>query len=214
MSTTIMQRGYRFVYRETVPGLPPIVESWGIERVAAFIYLVDFYRRKSQKYVKGYTLVSAVGNIQYELGECDKPTYRDIDRLVNLLVPYDQEGIDCVWMVDFKQALDLAENMLIKKVAEKEAPIRVFDQDLLPPRWYSRPTEEVYEKEEKDKADLIRKVAGEGAKIIHIWFPDYGVLPCSVLKETASCVWVTAYFKNKPIFENRRMMRSTMRVFD
>lgn len=212
--TTITQKGYDFVYRTTVPGQQPIVETWSIERVAGFLFLIEFHRQRSQKYVKGYTLTAAVGNIQYELGEFDKETYRDIDKLTRLLTKYSGEMLENMWLSEFNKGVDLAERVLKEKVANAEKPLEILGTVHPATRFYSRPTREEYETiQAKENAELA-KIAGEDARIVRVWFPEVGILPCKVLKETASCLWVDAYANGKCLYSNRRLLKNTARIFE
>lgn len=211
---TITQKGYEFVYRNTIPGQTPICEIWSIERVAGFLFLIEFHRQRSQKYVKGYTLTAAVGTIQYELGEFDKETYRDIDKLTRLLNKYTGDMLGNMWMTNFDKGVDNAERLLKEKVEDVEKPIEILGTVQPGERFYTRPTKEEYEEiQEKEKEELDR-IAGKDSRIVRVWFPDMGILPCKVLKETNSCFWVDAYCNGKRLYTNRRLLKNTARVFE
>lgn len=211
---TITQNGYNFVYRAPVPGQSPRVEEWGIERVGAFVFLVEFYRINSQKYVGKYTLVAAVGSIQYELDGFDKDTNRDIDKLTRLLMPYTTPELKIMWYTQFNKALDMAERMLKEKVADLEAPYEVAGNIFTPKPFYQRMSKADYD--EKVKADMEAARTAVGATIddvlMRIWFHDYGTLLCKVTKETNSYIWVDGFAGGEQVVSNTRIRKDSSKI--
>lgn len=211
---TITQNGFKFIYRAPRPSMSPLIEEWDIERVGAFVFLVEFYRISSQKYVGKYTLVAAVGSIQYELDGFDKETNRDIDKLTRLMLPYTQAPLSYMWNTQFNKALDLAERMIREKVSELQAPVESMGRTITPRRFYSRPTEEEYiTRLEAERSAAMEAVgASSPEEVVRVWFSDYGSLMCRIVKETNSFVWVDGYDNGRKVIDSTRIRKDSSRV--
>lgn len=209
---TITQTGYDFIYRQRVSGRLPIVETWGIERVAAYMFLIEFYRVRSQRYVGSFTFVSRVGNIQYELSECDKETNHDLDKLTKVLLPYTSDDLCTMWYTSFDMALNMAEKMIKEKIALAEEPYEMLGQKITPPRFLTRPTREEYEAREKEEQEKMGDApAGVGATI-RVLFYNLGIIPCRIVRETDSWYWVDGYVDGEVAVANARVKKGTSRI--
>lgn len=203
--TTITQNGYTFIYRTKRPGQLPVVETWDIERVAAFIFLVEFHRLRSQRTKKGFTFVSAYGSIQYELEDCDRATYHDIDRLTKLLLPYTGDDLCTVFYTTFEKGLDLGERMLKSKVQEFE--------DENSSSFYTRLSKQEYEEQAAAQQQQVQAcVPVSTGKTIQVWFQAYGIIPCVVVRETNSFYWVNGFSGGNQVVEGARVKKGTSRI--
>ena len=209
---TITQTGYEFVYRQRVAGGLPIVETWDIERVAAYIFLIEFYRVRSQRYVGKFTFVARVGNIQYELEGFDRETNRDIDKLTKLLLPYTTDELCIMWYTSFPKALDMATRMLKEKIASLEEPYEMLGRTVVPPRVMTRPTKEEYEARETAERRRIEEENKVPAGMLRVWFERYGVITCKIVRETACWYWVDGYSDGMVVVSNARVKKGTDRI--
>lgn len=154
-------------------------ETWGIERLAAFMSYHYTLNTCARKYMKGATFVPAVGAIQYSCEGFDQPTSRDIDKLTAYLVPrlcafYSDPTKQGYLGRPLPQVLDDVEALAKEWVANEETPFEAFGQVTPRPRFYSRPTREEYDeelrlKEEKSKLmwDRFRDVLNSGKAAGH-----------------------------------------------
>lgn len=213
--TTITQNGYEFIYRNKVQGQPPVVETWGIERVSAFIFLIEFYRLNSQRYMDSLTLVSAYGSIQYELEEFDKVTYHDVDKLSKLLMPYTSDELRIMWYTSFDKALGQAERMIKERIEREEADTEVFGEIIPGESFLSRPSKEVYDLIAEKQREALRDLAeSSDSAVLKVWFAAHGIIPCVVVKETNSWYWVDGYKDGEKVVTNSRVKKGTSRIIE
>lgn len=211
--TTITQNGYNFIYRNTRRGQLPVVETWSVERVAAFIFLVEFHRRRTYRCVHNFTFVSRYGSIQYELEEFDTPTFHDVDKLTKILLPYIDNEFCTMFYTSFDKGLDLAEKILRDKVSSKEAPQTVMGVSYEPARFYERPTREEYEeKAYQEQQALQSQVSDFEGKTIKVWFYNYGIIPCVVTRESNCYYWVNGFLGDTQVIEGARIKKGTSRI--
>ena len=212
--TTITQDGYDFIYRTKRPGHLPVVETWGIERVAAFIFLVEFHRRRSESVKQGYTYTSAYGSIQYELEGFDTPTFQDIDKLTKILLPYIDNDLCSIFYTTFEKGLDLGEAMLKEKVRDLEEVQVIRGEEVVPDSYYSRPTRQEYEaKHNEEQVELLKEVPeSTPGEVIKVQFQAYGIIPCTIIRETASFYYVEGLVNGKKIIQNTRIKKGTSRI--
>lgn len=211
--TTITQIGYDFIYRNTRRGNLPVVETWSIERVAAFIFLVEFHRKRTYRCVHNFTFVSKYGSIQYELEDFDTPTFRDVDKLTKILLPYIDNEFCTMFYTSFDKGLDLAEKMLKDKVASLETPCSIGEEEYIPPCFYTRPTRQEYEEaSHKEQQSLKDKVPKGDSKTIKVWFYNHGIIPCVVIRESPCYYWVDGFVGDTRIVENARVRKGTSRI--
>lgn len=170
---TFTQRGADFIVHDSSDKTIKD-ETWGIERLAAFMSYHYTLNTCARKYVKGATFVPAVGAIQYSCEGFDQPTSRDIDKLTAYLVPklctfYSDPTKQGYLGRPLRQVLDDVEALAKEYVSSEEAPVEVFGKTVTPKPFYSRPTRAEYEeelrlKEEKSKLmwDRFRAVLDSG----------------------------------------------------
>lgn len=159
---TITQHGADFIVHDSSDKTIKD-ETWGIERLAAFMSYHYTLNTCARNYRKGATFVPAVGAIQYSCEGFDQATSRDIDKLTSYLVPK-----LCSYYWDptkqgylgrpLRIVLDDVEALAKEWVESEEAPFEAFGQVSERPRFYSRPTREEYDEELKlreDKSKLM-----------------------------------------------------------
>lgn len=222
--TTITQNGYDFIYRTKRSGQAPVVENWGIERVAAFIFLVEFHRLRSQRCIRNFTFVSRYGSIQYELENFDHATYRDVDKLTKILLPYTDDKLCTIFYTSFEKGLDLGEHILKEKVSHVEEYYNALDDSTSETRFYTRPTREEYEKIGKSVQEELKsnssnsssnpKVSDSKGKPIKVWFQAYGITPCVIVRETKSFYWVDGFVGEQQVVEGVRIKKGTSRIIN
>lgn len=209
--TTITQNGYDFIYRTKLTGQQPILESWSIERVAAFVFLVEFYRQRSQRYVGSFTFVSRVGSIPYELLEFDRETNRDVDKLTKLLLPYTSDELCVMWYTSLPEALDMAEKLLRERVSREEEDVVVFGGQTVKQRFLERPTREEYESRFKaDFEGILPDIQPD--QVMLIKFDDLGIVPCIKIRETPRYIFVDGFLKGKQVVFGSRVGKGSARI--
>ena len=82
----LIQTGYNFRYTATTGG-NVIDEEWGIERVAAYMCIVEANRMLSQRYEKYRTYCSRIGMTLYDVEFLDSATKVDLNTLINKFLP-------------------------------------------------------------------------------------------------------------------------------
>lgn len=225
---TITQDGYNFIYRSKRVGELPVTETWGIERVAAFVFLIEFHRIRSQRYKKAMTFVSSYGRIQYELLDFDQDSNHDINKLTGLLANYVDGENSYVFYTSFDKALNIAEDMIKEKIKDKEAPMTIMGKEYKPPRFLSRPTEEEYKQVETVAIDKIKEQVSTNTEVgevkagtymkpgstIKVWFVHYGIIPCIIKRETDKSFFVDGFVNGKQVVTNARIAKGTGRIIE
>lgn len=225
---TITQDGFNFIYRSKRVGELPVTETWGIERVAAFVFLIEFHRIRSQRYKKAMTFVSSYGRIQYELIDFDGDSNHDINKLTGLLANYIDGENSYVFYTSFGKALDIAEEMIKEKIKDKEAPMTIMGKEYKPPRFLSRPTEEEYKKSETTAMDKLKEQTSIDVEVgevksgtymkpgstIKVWFVHYGIIPCIIKRETPKYVIVDGFVNGKQVVTGARIRKGTGRIIE
>lgn len=157
MGTQIKQNGYDFTYIFTYNGQAPVVETWSLERVAGYMYLVEMHRQHSQKYTKDRTYMNRYGSQVYVFDnlEFDAPTNKDIDRIVKQVNKNISDSkLQEFWLMPtWKDALDSMEKFIKEMIASAEKSVEVMGSTYTPPKFLSRMSEEEY----KVKAEEERK---------------------------------------------------------
>lgn len=159
----ITQQGFNFLYVDKKPGIEPIKEEWSIERVAAFLYFVDYQRMQSMKYTKGRTWTNKFGNLSYvfdTMDGFDDVSYKEITKIIKTLPNYlTATDFDILWLQsDLKPALDWLEDKIKEMIKKEEAPVQVFGKTITPKSFHVRPTEAEYEviTEERTKSVAVK----------------------------------------------------------
>lgn len=211
---TITQQGTDFLYRNKRTGEQPIVETWGIERVAGFLFLIEWHRMRSQRYVKSFVFVAAAGQINYELVDFDLATNRDINKLTKLLVPYSGDEVGQIFYTTFDKGLDIAEELLKNKIKASEGTIMHLGKEIPLPKILTRPTREEYEAADlAQKQELMLQEANTvPGTVIKVWFANHGVLPCKIVDETSTWLFVDVYLNNQCIEKKCRIKKGSSRV--
>lgn len=175
---TITQRGADFIVHDSSDKSIKD-ETWGIERLAAFMAYHYTLNTCARKYVKGATFVPAVGAIQYTCEGFDEPTSRDIDKLTAYLVPklcsfYSDPTKQGYLGRPLPKVLDDVEALAKEWVESEEKPFEAFGKTVTPKRFYSRATREEYDeelrlREEQSKLmwDRFRDVLNSGKAAGH-----------------------------------------------
>lgn len=147
----IMQDGFDFQFR-TTENYQKIVQTWSIERVAAYMSMIHVVQVRYTKYYSHITYCPRLGMTYYELQNTDPPTNKDLNKLTAYMSCYLfsklDEGSDLL-SAPLPDVLDKLEAILKQHVADSEAPLQVLGQVYNPPKFYSRPSREVYEAERK-----------------------------------------------------------------
>lgn len=143
----IMQDGFDFQFK-TTENYQRIVQTWSIERVAAYMSVIHVVQVRYTKYYSHITYCPRLGMTYYELQNTDPPTNKDLNKLTAYMSCYLfgklEEGSD-ILSAPLPEVLDKLEAILKKHVEEAEAPLNVLGQIYTPPKYYSRPSREVYE---------------------------------------------------------------------
>lgn len=210
---TITQNGYDFIYRSKRAGQQPVVETWGIERVAGFLFLVEWHRTRSQKYVSKFTLVSKLGAISYELEEFDKDTNHDVDKLSKLLLPYTGTEVESIFYTTFDKGLDLAEKLLKEKVKAPQEPVVAFGREFSLPALLTRPAREEYEAADLAKRQemMSAEVNNLDGVILKVWFAKHGVLPCRVVDQDDKRYTIDVYLDGS-VIDRCKVQKNSSRV--
>lgn len=213
---TITQLGHKFRYRKKENGSPAIVETWDIERVAAFMFVIELHRLISQRYLGRLTFINHIGATDYQLTEFDKETNRDLNKLFGLLSSYTEPPLSYQFYTSFDKALDLADSYIRDAVKRAEEPVEIRGVVHERPRFLERPSEEEYEQEMLEKgSDAIKQAKEEDpTKVITCYFEHYGVLPCIIVHETPKSYFVDAYLKNEKIFEKSKIDKNSSRYIE
>ena len=145
----IQQDGFEFIYRST-ENYQRIVQRWSIERVAAYMTVIHVVQVRYTKYYSHITYCPKLGMTFYELQNTDEATNRDIDKLTSYLSAYLSRELDngsTILSAPLPDVLDTLEQKLKNHVQASEEPINVLGQMYTPPKFYSRPSKEVYDAE-------------------------------------------------------------------
>ena len=143
----IQQDGFDFIYRAT-ENYQRIVQRWSIERVAAYMSVIHVVQTKYTRYFSHITYCPKLGMTFYELQNTDEATNRDIDKLTSYMSSYLYRELDKgnpILSAPLPIVLDKLEQQLKDYVVTNEQPINVLGQMYTPPKFYSRPTQEVYD---------------------------------------------------------------------
>lgn len=143
----IQQDGFDFIYRAT-ENYQRIVQRWSIERVAAYMSVIHVVQTKYTRYFSHITYCPKLGMTYYELQNTDEATNRDIDKLTSYMSSYLYRELDKgnpILSAPLPIVLDKLEQQLKDYVVTNEQPINVLGQMYTPPKFYSRPTREVYD---------------------------------------------------------------------
>lgn len=200
MATTIRQNGFEFTYIHKVQGSLPEVESWEIERVASFMFLIEFHRARSQKYSKGRTYINKYGRIQYELEDIDDNTNKDLDLMTKRLgtLISSEEQYNQLWVMEFAKALDYLEALLKSYISDRNTPVEVMGKSVVIGTEFVRATKDEYDtllaaqraadeeeaqrlKEKRAKAVTPGVVPVTTGQTIKFDFIKHGVLECEVI---------------------------------
>ena len=158
----IQQDGFDFIYKST-ENYQKIVQRWSIERVAAYMSVIHVVQVKYTKYYSRITYCPKLGMTFYELQNTDEATNRDIDKLTSYLSSYLFRELDAgsdIISAPLPQVLDKLEAHLKEHVRKSEEPVEVLGQLYNPPKFYSRPSKEVYDAErERAEAEANERKA-------------------------------------------------------
>lgn len=231
MATTIIQNGFDFTYVHKVPGSLPEVAAWDIERVASFMFLVEFHRVNSQRYVKGRTCINRYGRIQYELEEVDDASYKTIDLMtkrLNTLVSSDEQCNE-LWVMEFTKGLDYLEATLKSYITDSNAPVEIMGKPAVIGTEFKRPSKEEYDtllaekraKEEEEAKRLKEKrsktltpgvVPVTTGQTIRFDFIKHGVLDCEVIGIVGRSYICKVYKNGVCIDDACKIGRSSKRI--
>lgn len=231
MATTIRQNGFDFTYIHKVPGSLPEVESWSVERVASFMFLVEFHRVNSQRYVKGRTCINRYGRIQYELEEVDEATYKDIDlmtRRLNTLVS-SEEQCNELWVMEFTKGLDYLEDTLKAYITDSRTLVEVMGKPVVLDTEFTRPSKEEYDNllaekraQEEEEAKRLKEkraktvtpgiVPVTTGQTIKFDFIKHGVLECEVIGIVGRSYICKVYKNGVCIDDACKIGRSSKRI--
>jgi len=211
---SIIQLGHLFQYKNKEPGATTIIETWEIERVAAFMFVVELNRQISQRYVSGLTFVNKIGAIQYQLLDFDKATNKDLNKLTALLSEYLEPPKTFQFHTTFLKGIDLAEKLIREAVERYEEPVVIRQVSYPRQRFLSRPTEEEYEKlvksrgsEETEKARAV-----DPGSVLMVYFNGWGVIPCIVNEEKPKYFFVDGYLRNRKVVEGFRLSKDSNNI--
>lgn len=180
----IMQNGYTFTYVNKVTGKPTVQQEWSVERVAAFMFLVEFHRTHSQRYIKDYTLMNKYASKAYVFDsmEFDEKTFKDLNKMTRDITCVMGELVDpskvspanytpimkAYMMPTWEEALDFTEQVIKDYIAGKETDTTLTTPQgtvTIPAETYlTRPTEEEYAEQAKRVAEEEMKKAQEQAQ--------------------------------------------------
>lgn len=231
MATTIKQNGFDFTYIHKVPGSLPDVQTWGIEKVASFMFLIEFHRLESQRYQKGFTRISRYGRIQYELEEIDDKTYSDLDLMtkrLNLIVSSDKDR-ETLYLMEFTDGLDFLEAKLKTYIEDANKPVEVFGKSFIPGTEFTRPSKEEYDEllaEKRAREDEEARLLAERrtktqtssitpvatGQIIRFDFIKHGVLECKVIGVVGRSYICEVYKDGKCIDNACKIGRTSKRI--
>lgn len=223
---TITQLGHNFKFRDKQKGVPAIEEDWGIERVAAFMFLNEWYRLNNQKYMKGATYIR--GAKQYELENFDVDTNKDIDKLMRVLTPYGgdptdlKKNVSCIFFTEFNKAITLGEDLIKKYIRNAEKPVTIFGESVEPDKFLQRPTQEEYdhmiEEETKRQEEIMNSSlagVGTGERIRVMFGTKNGapqILLCEVIRQNDNWYWVNAFRDGSVVKKNQKIKKDGYRV--
>lgn len=219
----LIQTGYNFRYTATTGG-NVIDEEWGIERVAAYMCIVEANRMLSQRYEKYRTYCSRIGMTLYDVEFLDSATKVDLNTLINKFLPEvldtDNDNIKYLGM-PLNTALDALEAKVKDLIVDEESPIEAFGQIYTPDKLLTRPTAEEYseivakkaEKEAKFRKELNEQIAeGVVGKKVTVICNDHEC-ECRVTKESDKYLYLTVYDDGGAVIQTDMRVPKTSKKF-
>lgn len=219
----LIQTGYNFRYTATTGG-NVIDEEWGIERVAAYMCIVEANRMLSQRYEKYRTYCSRIGMTLYDVEFLDTATKVDLNTLINKFLPEvldkDNDNIRFLGM-PLNTALDDFEVKIKDLIVDEESPIEAFGHVYTPDKLLTRPTEEEYaeivakkaEKEAKFRKELNDAIeAGVVGKRVTVICNDREC-NCLVTKESDKYLYLTVYDEGGAVIQTDMRLPKTSKKF-
>lgn len=218
MGSKISQNGFTFTYVYTYNGQKPIIEEWGIERLAGYMFLVETHRTRSQKYTKDRTYMNRFGNQVYTFDEMefDEATNHDLNKLIKKISKtMSDDTLQELWLTpDWNTALDKMESFVKALISDSEKPVEVMGSVYQPEKFLSRPTEEEYatlkpvEEPKPVKKTITRPTTSTTNRTEMIGrrfmfnFIVYGVKECKIVDVQGKSYICEAYDDNGKILES------------
>ena len=218
----ITQQGYKFHYSNQSKKLP-VEQEWSLERVAAYMCIIEACRILSQRYEQAKTYCSKLGMTMYELENLDAETRKDLNTLTTKFLSEVLETAqdDPAFLAKpLSAVLDGFEEKVSEMIKDAELPIEAFGSVIEPEPLLTRPTEDEYEerlsaesiKESKKRRRLLKQIAdGVVGKHVKIEYGNYEN-DALVTKQTDKYLYLTVYDDSKcvlredmrvPIYSNR-----------
>ena len=218
----ITQQGYRFHYSNQSKKLP-VEQEWSLERVAAYMCIIEACRILSQRYEQAKTYCSRIGMTMYELENLDAETRKDLNTLTTKFLSEVLETAqdDPAFLAKpLSAVLDGFEDKVADMIRDAEIPIEAFGSMIEPTPLLTRPTEDEYNerlseqavKDSENRRKLLKQIAeGVTGKYVKIEYGNY-TQKALVTKQTDKYFYLTVYDDSEcvlqenmrvPIYSNR-----------
>lgn len=218
----ITQQGYKFHYSNQSKKLP-VEQEWSLERVAAYMCIIEACRILSQRYEQAKTYCSKLGMTMYELENLDAETRKDLNTLTTKFLSEVLETAqdDPAFLAKpLSAVLDGFEEKVSEMIKDAEIPIDAFGAVINPEPVLTRPSEAEYaerlsadsEKEIQIRRQRLKQIAdGVVGKLVKIEYGNYEN-KARVTKQTDKYLYLTVYDESDcvlhenmrvPIYSNR-----------
>ena len=218
----ITQQGYKFHYSNQSKKLP-VEQEWSLERVAAYMCIIEACRILSQRYEQAKTYCNRLGMTAYELENLDAETRKDLNTLTTKFLSEVLETAQDdpeLLAKPLGAVLDGFEEKVSEMIKDAELPIDAFGSIIEPAPLLTRPSADEYEdrlsaesvKENEKRRKLLKQIAdGVTGKYVNIEYGNYENV-AKVDKQTDKYLYLTVYDDSKcvlredmrvPIYSNR-----------
>ena len=199
----ITQQGYKFHYSNQSKKLP-VEQEWSLERVAAYMCIIEACRILSQRYEQAKTYCSRLGMTAYELENLDAETRKDLNTLTTKFLSEVLETAhdDPAFLAKpLSAVLDGFEEKMSEMIKDAELPIEAFGSVIEPAPLLTRPSEDEYNErllnesvmESEERRKLLKQIAdGVVGKYVKIEYGNYEQ-KAVVTKQTDKYLYLTVY---------------------